>query len=817
MADIYWLAAKNSGQVKPDTAAVCPGCVVSAQYGTGLTPALPDYLVAGDKSGVSASDPAVDLTKYNIDYSKGDIYQIVAANKTGTDWFHALFKDAPIMSHTLTASGGSDKSNYLFSVNYFDQKGVLLNTGLKRYAARMNTSFNVKNNVRIGENAYVFYKENPRITNNVEGNEVNNTAWMQPIIPLYDVKGGFGGDRGNELGNSGSPLAQRVRAKDNKVYDWAVQGNVWGEVDLVKHVLVRTSFGGNIDNYANFFHGYHTYENKENNGSNSYNELGGHVSNWTWTNTISYNNVFAEKHSVKVLFGYESAQFTQRELGGSRIQYFSDNPDYLNLSNGSPVGQTNYSFFRKTTLASTLARIDYAYADKFFLGLNGRRDASSVFSAANRAANFYSVSAGWQISQENFMKSISWLNSLKLRASYGELGSISNTTGVNSFTTYSQSAGGTYYAIDGSNNNISTGFAYSTLGNVATKWESDVITNVGLDATIIKNKLDFTIEWYQKKINGLLFQDQAPAVVGGASQPNVNLGDIKNTGVDFSAAYHTKISKDITLNIGANITTYKNLVVRIPGTAGFFTDANTHNTGPQVRNQAGHPVGSFYGYHIIGIYQDADDVAKSPTETDAAPGRFKYQDINKDGKIDPNDRTFYGNPNPKFTYGINVSASWKQFDFSMALYGSAGNDVLNYTRYFQDFYPQFQNSKSASLLTDSWLPTRKNASLPIVENNSYFSTNGVINDFYNENGSFLRCKQMQIGYNVASAALKHIGIEKARIYIQSGNLFTITKYTGLDPELTTAAATTSSASSFGVDYGNYPPVRSINVGVNVTF
>ncbi|MES1216088.1 MAG: TonB-dependent receptor [Bacteroidota bacterium] len=819
MADLYWLAAKNSKQTI-DTlpnGAPCVGCIASAQYGTGLAPRLPDYIVAGTSSGVLATDPSVDFSKYNTDYSKGDIYQIVAADKVGTDWFHSLFKPAPIQSHTLTASGGSDKSNYLFSVNFFDQKGILMNTGLKRYSARINTTFNVKNNIRVGENVYVFYKENPRITNNVEGNEVNETAFMQPIIPLTDIGGGFAGNRGKELGNSGSPYAQRVRAANDKGYNWDIQGNVWAEVDLIKHILVRTSFGGNIDNYAGFYHGYHTYENAENNTNNSFNEYAGHRSNWTWTNTAQYSNVFAKKHSVKVLVGLESADFNQREVGGQKLGYFSDDPNYLNLSNGSATGQSNYSFFNKKTLYSILARIDYAYADKFFLGLNGRQDKSSVFSEATRTGNFGSVSAGWQLSQEEFMKGITWLNSLKLRASYGVLGSISNTTGLNSFTTYGAGIGSTYYGIAGAPSAVTQGFSYATFGNESTKWESDIISNVGIDASILQNKIDFSIEYYQKKINGLLFQDQAPGVVGGATQPNVNIGDIKNTGVDFSATYHGKITKDISFNLGGNITAYKNTVVRIPGTAGFFTDANTHNTGPQVRNQAGHPVGSFFGYHIIGMYRDADDVAKSPTETDAAPGRFKYEDANHDGKIDQNDRIFFGNPNPKFTYGFNLNLTWKQFDFASTFYGSSGNKVLNYTRYFQDFYPQFQNAKTAALLTDSWTPTNLNAKYPIVENASYFSTNGVINDFYMENGSFFRCKQMQIGYNFTSGVLKRVGMDRARLYVQAANLFTITKYSGLDPELTTNGSTTSSASSFGVDYGNYPPAKTFNVGVNIAF
>ena len=357
-----------------------------------------------------------------------------------------------------------------------------------------------------------------------------------------------------------------------------------------------------------------------------------------------------------------------------------------------------------------------------------------------------------------------------------------------------------------------------------TSWEKSKVTDVGFDATVLKNKLDVSFDYYIKKIDGLLFRDQAAGTAGlGATLPLVNIGDMQNKGVDLAITYHDKINKDLSFSVGANVGVYKNTIVKIPGAAGFFETAGTHNTGNQVRDQQGHPVGSFYGYKIVGIYKDAADVAKSPTETDAAPGRFKYLDANHDGKIDDNDRVFYGNPNPSFTLGVNLSVTYKRFDFSMVLYGSFGNDVLNYTRYFQDFWPQFQNAKSSALLTKSWIPANRKlprdqwtaanpgATYPIVENNSYFSTNGVLNDFYNEKGSYLRCKQMMLGYNFEPALLKRVGIEKARLYVQAANLFTITKYTGLDPEVAGSAAT------FGVDYGNYPPSKTLNVGVSLTF
>jgi TonB-linked SusC/RagA family outer membrane protein len=823
MADLFFLAAKNSQQVNPDTV-TCPGCVVSAQYGTGLTPTLPDYIKAGTLSGVSSSNPAVNLSLYNDSYAKGDIYLIVPANKTGTDWYHAVFKPAPIQSHTVTASGGSDKSAYLFSFNYFDQQGTLLNTYLKRYAARINTVFNVKNNVRVGENLYVFYKDNPRIDNNGEGNEVNTTAWEQPIIPLVNAGGGFGGTAGSGLGNSSSPYAARVRAKDNKGLDWQMQGNVFAEVDFLRHFTAKTLFGGNLDNYYGFYHNYRSYENAENSASNSYGEYSGYNSNWNFTNTLNYTNTFARNHSVKILAGYEALQYRGRNIYGNRINYFSDDPNYLNLSTGANTGQSNGSGSYTIHGTALLAKVDYAFKDKYLLGLNGRRDGNSVFGPNSRYGNFWSVSAGWVVSEENFMKNITAINSFKLRGSYGILGSISNVPASNQFTAYSSNGGGSYYVVNTTSGTPSLGFYAAQYGNLNTSWEKNKVLDFGFDATILKNKLDISFDWYKKKIDGLLFRDQAAGTAGvGATLPLVNIGDMQNTGIDLSATYHAKINKDLGFSLGANFGTYKNLIVRIPGAAGFFETAGTHNTGQQVRNQQGHPAGSFYGYQIVGIYQDAADVAKSPTETDAAPGRFKYKDVNGDGKITDADRTFYGNPNPDFTLGINLSVNYKRFDISTTLYGSFGNDVLNYTRYFQDFWPQFQNAKSAALLTQSWIPADRSkpraewtaanpgAKYPIVENDSKFSTNGVLNDFYNENGSYFRCKQLSVGYNIAPEVLKRAGIDKARIYFQAANLFTITKYTGLDPEIA------GSAASFGVDYGNYPPSKTFNVGVSLTF
>jgi TonB-linked SusC/RagA family outer membrane protein len=811
MADLAFLAAKNSGQV--DAA----GNVSSGQYGTGKVAVLPDFIKAGSFSGVGASSgaaalAATNLALYNNDYAKGPIHLIVPANKKGTDWWDELFDPAPMSSHSITASGGQDKSSYLFSLNYFDQKGTLLNTYLKRYSLRANTSWNIKDNIRIGENLQFFYRDNPRIGNNERGNAVNNTAWEQPIIPVYDAGGGFGGTAGSNLGNSSNPVANQVRSKDNKNFNWQLQGNVFAEVDFAKNFTARTVFGGNLDNYYGFYHNYRNYENAENPASNGYGEYSGYNNNWNFTNTLSYANTFKQDHNIKLMAGYEALKVQGRQVGGSRVNYFSDDLNYLSLNTGSPIGQNNYSNLYKTTTNSILAKVDYAFRDKYLVGLNGRRDGSSVFGPNTKFGNFWSASAAWVISNEDFFKNVKFVNTLKLRGSYGLQGSIANVGQLNQYTLYGGGGGSSYYDLFGTSNTTVMGFYATNLGNLSTGWEKSKTLDFGFEATVLDNKLDISFDWYKKTIEGLLFQDQAPAVVGvGSSLPQVNIGDMQNTGIDLSLNYRGKVNNDLSYTVGANLGVYKNKIINIPGSAGFFETAYTHSSGPQIRNAIGQPVSAFFGYKIAGIFQSAAEVASYAKMVDAAPGRFKYEDINKDGKISDDDRTFFGNPNPDFTLGINLNVAYKRFDISTNLYGSFGNEILNETRYFQDFLPSFQNSKSIPLLTESWLPTRPSTKWPIVENNSYFSTNGVINDFYVEDGTYMRVKQLSLGYTIDPATLKRYGIDKARVFVQGANLFTITNYSGLDPEVA------GSTSSFGVDKGNYPPMKTFNVGISLTF
>jgi TonB-linked SusC/RagA family outer membrane protein len=328
MAEVTWLALRNSGQVDSAT-----GNPTHTQYGSGATPVIPDYILVGNLNGVVGQPTADQLAKYNIDYSKGDIYQITAANKTGTDWYHELFKPAPIQSHTISAAGGGDKSTYYFSMGYYDQKGTFLNTYLKRYSIKVNTTFNIKDNIRIGENLYMFYKDNPR-TDVLGETNIAATYREQPIIPVYDINGGWAGTKAAGLGNSWNPYARAAQTKDNKGNTWDIMGNVFAEIDFLKYFTARTSFGGTLNNFYYYGFGFHDYQNAENNTSNSFNENSGYDRSWTWTNTLAYNQVFG-KHNVKVLGGLEAIEDYGRGVGGNALGFFTDNPNYRILSNGS--------------------------------------------------------------------------------------------------------------------------------------------------------------------------------------------------------------------------------------------------------------------------------------------------------------------------------------------------------------------------------------------------------------------------------------------------------------------------------------------------
>ncbi len=784
-------------------------------------------------SGVTSNDSILKAYHFDAANPQNDFLVQKFATGSGTDWFHSVFKPAFEQSQTLTASGGGDKSTYLFSVYYLNQQGTLLNNYEKRYSARLNTTFNVKDHIRLGESGFVTYRENNGGYNGTQQNEGGSIAYTfreMPIIPVYDVAGhyggGFDGPTGEPLGNGSNPYSILARQSTNNAHFVTIQGNIFAEVDILKHFTLHTSIGGNLYNQYYWNIGYNQYENYEQHTSpNNALEDDQMSTNYNWTNTITYKQTFG-KHNISVFGGYELKAYSGREVQASAQSFFSLDPNYVQLQSGTPVNAPLSYVYQPTSTESVFGRLDYIYNDKYILGATVRRDGYSIFAQNKQFGTFPSVSLGWRISQEEFLKGISWLNDLKLRGSYGEAGNNGNINGNNAYSTFTSGTGSSSYGIGGGVSSITQGFYQNQLGNPNVTWETDKITNFGLDATLF-NHFDITAEWYKKAISGLLFTLPLTNLIstpGGAHPPVVNVGDVQNTGVDVSATYHDRVGKDFTFSVGVNFTTYKSEITKIPS-PGYF-DFGFSRDNDIVRNEVGHPIGAFFGYQTDGIYQ-SDTLAKSgATYAGAKAGSFIYKDVNKDGKIDASDRTWLGNPNPDFTYGINMSAAYKGFDFTLVLYGSQGNKDFNYVKYWTDFYSTFQGGKNLDLYNKAAIVvngtvTNPGATLPAASFSQALGSS-TVSSFYVENGSFLKCRVAQLGYTFRPQMLQKVGIDKLHLYIQGTNLFTITKYSGLDPEIVPSlnvnGSTTNQSAAFGIDYGAYPNnQKQYIVGINLTF
>lgn len=816
-ADLMWLALGNDG--KPQT---------STQYGSGSTPVLPNYILPSGYSGDEGPGTPVDPALYNIDYNKGSLYQIVRANKSGTDWFKAVTHTAPIQTHNLSLGGGSpENAQYYVSLNYFNQQGIIRETYTKRFSLRANTQFNIKDRVRIGESAQISYRTNPTaptdgppqpagtgFQNGREDNPIAMSYRMQPIVPVYDIMGNFAGSAGTDLGNAENPVANQIRNRDNTAFDLRVFGNIYAEVDLLDGLTGRTSFGGSLQNGFARFYTFHTYENSENTPTDNLKESAFTEASWVWTNTLNYKRTFGN-HNIQGLAGIEAVKRDiGRDLSAQRFDYFSSDPDYVTINNGAS-GQVNSGEPRTpATLFSVFGRIDYGFHDKYLLSATVRRDGSSKFGAANKYGTFPSFTAAWRLGAEPFMASASWLTDLKIRAGWGTMGNENNVPSANQFTQYGGNIANAYYDLSGTNGSSQQGFIVTNLGVSSTKWETNETSNIGVDAAFLAGKVNVTLDLYQKVTKDLLFNPERPAVYGLLTYPFTNIGQMTNKGIDLAVDYREVAKKDWRYGVTGTFTLVRNTIDKISNDAEFFD----YNSGEEnrlgdrfVRNSVGHSLSAFYGYRVTGLFQSQDEVDNAPPQDGAAPGTFRYADVNGDGEITPDDRTFLGSPIPNFNYGLNINLGYRNFDFTLFLYGAQGAEIMNFTKWWTDFPSNFSGAKSQDALYHSWTPERPNATTPMA---SYvagtISTGKASNSYYMEDGSYLRARNVQLSYTLSQDMLSRLGLEKARIYIQGVNLFTITDYSGLNPELG------GNDAGFGIDFGSYPTPRQYLLGLNIT-
>ena len=823
-ADLTWQSRINSGAVGAN------GNPSHSQFGNGPTPVIPDYVLP---SGASASDPRVaqnpdgTYVNYNNDINSPKFNLITKANKTGTNWMEELFQAAPIQNHQLGVSGGSENGRYAMSLNYFNQQGIMKYTGYKRYSLRSNTEFNVNKRIRVGQNFQAAYGE--RIGqpngNNAESNPISFAYRIQPIIPVYDVAGNFAGTRGGDLDNANNPIALLYRNKDNVQKEVRLFGNAFAEVDILKNLTARTSFGidYNLSNYRNYT--IRDIESAEARGSNQLQTSNNYEWTWTWYNTLTYNIALGDRHRFNVIAGTESIKSYFESFDASRTNFAVDDIENRYLSAGTGV-QTNNGGASNWRLASEFAKLNYVLDDKYLIDLTVRRDRSSRFAKEFRSAVFPAASVGWRVSKENFFKPLTFVDDLKFRAGWGQTGN-QEIGNYNSFTQFSTNPITSFYDINGTRTSSIPGYELTQFGNAKAKWETTTSLNIGLDASLLKNRLTVGFDWYTRTTSDMLFPVQAPLTQGVATNPFQNIGSMRNRGVDLMINYGDKIgTRGLSYNIGANFSTYRNVVTKTNGDPSTqYFGINDERIQNFVVTQQGQPISSFFGYTIDGIFQsDAEGKAyvpqfgsktdDSPQNTENRAGRFKFRDVNGDGKIDSKDLSVIGNPHPAFNYGLNINLNYKNFGLTLFGQGVQGNQIFNYVKYWTDF-PTFAGNRSTRMLYQSWRPGKTDAVLPQLKSSDQVSIQP--STYYLESGSYFRMKNIQLTYQLPQLLLSKLHLGATSIYIQGQNMFTITKYSGMDPEINLRAYSAGNDRQIGVDGGSYPVAKTVLVGLNLSF
>ena len=801
-ADAYWGYLKNSD------------LPLSNQfYGSGASAVLPDYII--ERKGLpvlvaAEGSPAINPALYNLSN-----YRILKTNKSGTDWFDALLDQSFSHNHQLTISGATDKSNYSIGMGYLNNEGTLLSTYFNRYSFRVNTEFRPANWLKVGENIQFSYSKSAGVSNGNHNPQglVADLYQRSPLIPIYDIAGNYSGPKDftdtkvlHPGGNN--PVLGQVSGKNNNDgYNAGMIGSAYVDIEPVKNLIFETKVGVQFYPYS-FRYFIDTFpQNVYSATYNQFTEGGGYSSDLRLTNKLSYEIKINNIHKITAFGAYEAAKASSRSNSGTVTNLLYTTPGYLNLSNGTynaTIPQTGGSGYENSN--SVFGNINYTLMDKYLLGFVARRDGSSRFGPLSRYGNFFSYSGGWRISKEDFMKNITWLNDLKLRAAYGENGNnaipadlYEDRYTTNGYVNYSS------YDLDGTNNSAFTGAGLYQLGNPRIHWETNKTNNVGFDASMFNNKLTTSFSWFNRVTKDLLAVPPVTGLSGDALAPYENIMQFSNKGIELELGYHNKLGA-VSYDMNFNIATYKNNVDYIDGTNTAHIDGNSYAPThfALTRSVVGMPVSSFFGYIQEGIFQSANDytqygVTHIGLTAATAAGHFKYKDLNNDGKINDDDRTFIGNPHPKFSYGYNLNLNYKNFDLGVFLQGVSGNKIFNYWRAYTTF-PGAQGEGA----NDTWSPTNTGAKLPIW--NSTTSDDMKPSSFFVENGSYLRLKSLQVGYTLPTTK----AFSRMRIYIQAYNLATFTKYTGIDPEISTGSAT-----NYGVDFGgNYPISRKFVFGVN---
>lgn len=823
------------------------------QYGTGQNPVVPDYLKVGNATGVVGSVTLSDHDAlYNVDPVNGAYYQVVKANKAGTDWYDAISGNARLNRHHIGIRGGGESSSYYVGLGMQEQEGIILGSKLQRYTLRANTEFDLNSKLRIGQNLQGTYRATRNLLGEDGGsgssddeNIMLSTLRMPNIIPVHDEYGGYAGTAVGGFNNPANPVAVLQGARNDRSFDAVVMGNVFLEFEPIKDLIFRTNFGGGYGNSNGRNYSRRTYENSENNGAFGFSQRHSYGYNWQFTNTISYKKKFG-LHGINLLVGQESMNIgTGRGMSAGGIDPFSQSVDYVSLGNvGNKTVGGGHS--NGINFSSYFGKVKYDLDDKYMAEFVVRRDGSSRFGSQSRYGVFPAAAVAWRISSESFMSGISAIDDMKIRAGYGIMGNSNNVNPDNQFNIFSTNVGASSYDLNGTNSGALPGYYRSRIGNVAAQWEKSITQNLGVDLMMFGGKIDVVLDIWKRTTEQMLYQAPNSVMKGTyAAVPSVNVGEMENKGIDLKIVNKGNITSDLKYEATFNGGFLKNKIVKLAEGIDYLSGGGAYRGIEPTRMDLGSTMSTFYGLDVAGIWQNAAEVdaantaaravfladpanaaiAADPTDADnaaainavvyqadAAPGRFKFVDVNGDGFVNTDDRKDLGNPVPKFTGGITLKLMYKSFELEAYGYASLGNKIYNMTKLFTDFYPLFPGANISARAKQTWSSENPTGDIPIFENAANYSTMTQSSSYFVEDGSYFRLQNVTLTYILPETLLNTLSMKEIRVFAGVNNLVTISKYSGLDPSVGGSADT-----NFGIDLGNFPITRSFTLGVKARF
>ena len=719
----------------------------------------------------------------------------------GTDWQDQIFRKALQQSHQVSVAGGSDKFSYFVSGNYLNNEGIIKNTAFERYSLRSNIEARLNDKLKVGLNLFLSKSlDHPTALNGFAGGNGASPIFAArlwaPTLPVYDAAGLYTQPSGvvgpHTLYN---PLAMAVEPIRDNRQDIS-EFNTFLDYTILKGLSARVFVAGRQTTNENS-----SYLNTKGTGNvgdaqaGIYNDRFVSLQN---TNQLTYQTTFATQHSLNVTAVYEQ-QYEQANGNGNGSRGFATNVyTYNNL--GVATGGIPYSGRTTRNIQSFLGRVNYGYADRYLASISARSDASSVFGTNNKRAFFPSAALAWRINNEAFLSGVTAISNLKLRASYG----LTGNQGIAPYGSLTQLNSAYPYSINGTS--LSPGVTLGTLGNPDLRWEKTAQLNVGIDVALFANRLQFTADVYQKRTSDLLLDVPLPAISGYATVRR-NVGEVENRGVELSLGGQPVVG-DFKWNTSANVAINRNKVLALDGTQEVSLGTpGLPNFGNTIFLTVGQPMGVLKGYIQNGTWGTAE--ADQATKYGTIPGAPKYVDQNNDGKIDDKDIAIMGNTFPKFTYGWNNTFTYKRLELNVLIQGVAGNKIYNLARVYTDRTSADADATSTRIL-DRWTPTNQNTDVPSFAGS--LKSEQVQSSRWLEDGSYLRFKNITLGYNLSPSLLSAVKLSAARLYVSGVNLVTLTKYTGYDPEARTGVDTVG-----GIDLASYPAQKSYTVGLNVTF